>query len=160
MGPVSALIIVAAGLVQAPGIEQCVRRPGIKTDNRFALPGREPGDVRNAPKIQNAAILLRRTEQPAMKGRNQRGTLTMGSHVPRTEIGNGGYAGGLGNPGGIANLHGERRGAGRLMADSLPVAADGADLLRVDSGLVDKVAGGLGKVLAGEGVQFANFIRV
>src|SRR5690554_7886394 len=46
------------------------------------------------------------------------------------------------------------------MADSLPVAADGADLLRADSGLVDKVAGGLGKVLAGEGVQFANFIRV
>ena len=40
------------------------------------------------------------------------------------------------------------------------MAADGADFLRVDSGLVGKVAGGLGKVLAGEGVQFANFIRV
>src|SRR5690554_6370147 len=109
MGPVFVLIIVAAGLVQAPGIEQCGRRPSIKTDNRFALPCREPGDVRNAPKIQNAAVLLRRTEQPAMKGRNQWGALAMCSQVPPPEIGNGGYVGGLGNPGVIANLHGERR---------------------------------------------------
>jgi hypothetical protein len=87
-------------------------------------------------------------EQGFMEGRHQRRALAACGHVAAAEVADHGDTGQLGEQRRIADLYGEA--AGRLMANGLPMAADGANGVGLElllSSRVDALRGEFGPVV-------------
>ncbi|MCY1420626.1 hypothetical protein D9M71_362530 [compost metagenome] len=122
-GPGAVLVVGVAAVVLYPCIQQDIPRAAIETTYRLVRT--QQRDVAEAPDIQDRALPLV-AEQRLVEGRHQRCALSAGGHVAAAEIGDDVDAGEFGQQRGVADLDGEA--APGLMANRLPVAADGADI--------------------------------
>ena len=76
-----------------------------------------------------------------MESRQQRCALPTSGDIAAAEVSHRGDASVLGNPAGVAQLHGERYFRRWSVAYGLPVRADGRDLRRADLGLFQQGIG-------------------
>lgn len=129
--------------------------PGPVSKPRTAAPGnsREVGD---AADVQHHTPLDGMPQQRLMKRRHQRRALPAVSHVAPAEIADGGDIGQCGDAVVVAELHGETRVAFRFVPYRLAVAADGGDMIRVDTGLLQQAEHRLAKQRAQLCVQPAD----
>jgi hypothetical protein len=123
-----------------PGVEQDVARAAVEAQH--VLPGREQAEVAEAADIEHRDMPCAIAEQCLVEGRYQGGALTAGGNVATTEVGDHADSGQFGEQSGVADLDGET--ACRLMAHGLAVAADGANLLRSQVLLLQKLIDGGG----------------
>src|SRR6185312_13622782 len=147
-----------AALLQAPGIQERVGRPRVETAHLAV--GVQHGDVGDAAQVQYYAALPGHSEHGGVERRHQRRALPTGSQVGAAEIGGHVDAAAFGDERGIANLHGERFIAQRLMAYGLAVRADRAYVLWIDPRLPQQGQGGVGEATANGMVQPAECVQV
>ncbi len=112
------------------------------------------------PMFDHHARRSRAAERRGVKGRHQRRAFAAGRHVAAPEVGHHVDAGALGNAVRIPDLQRECRRGARPVQQRLPVAADGAHLLRGKSGELEQPQRRVGEHVADGCVQFAQLVEV
>ncbi|MNH31861.1 hypothetical protein D3C79_922630 [compost metagenome] len=121
-------IVAAALFLMNPGIKQNVARATVETTDWLVL--FDQAEVAETADVEYRQALSLMLEQCLMKGWNQRCTLATCGHITAPKIPHHADAAELGEQSRIADLHGEA--ACRLMADGLAMAANGANIGRLE----------------------------
>lgn len=139
-GPIAVVIESFAPAYLNPGIEQHVARTAIETGYRLVRV--QQRQVAEAPDVQYRARRAGIGKQCFVKRWHQGGTLSVSSDIATTEVTYHRDARKFGQQGGVADL--DRESPGGFVANRLAVAADGADLPRLEVVLTEQRCNALG----------------
>ena len=123
------IIRMLAALLVNPGVQQNVARAAVEAGYRLA--GLDQAKVAETADIQDGVIAAAFAKQRFMKGGYQWRALATSGHVAAAEVADHSDACQLCEQGRVTDLYG--KASGGFMADGLPVATDRANVLGLES---------------------------